>query len=113
MSPAFEPPVTPMATPRAMTHEGPLPYGKPSWYHESQHACFRSLDCAPYGSNTVSEGPEDQIITVRSFVRPDWTGGDEDLEKAIQQAQREKDTKAWKVLIQARTVRNNVAKVRA
>lgn len=29
MSPAFEPPVTPMATPRAMTHEGPLPYGKP------------------------------------------------------------------------------------
>jgi hypothetical protein len=50
---------------------------------------------------------------VGSFVRPDWTGGDEDLEKAIQQAQREKDTKAWKVLIQARTVRNNVAKVRA
>lgn len=50
---------------------------------------------------------------MRSFVRPDWTGGDEDLEKAIQQAQREKDTKAWKVLIQARTVRNNVAKVRA
>lgn len=51
-------------------------------------------------------------ISLRGPICGWAAGGDEDLEKAIQQAQREKDTKAWKILIQARTVRNNVAKVR-
>ena len=41
------------------------------------------------------------------FLAP---GGDHDLEKAIQAAMRSKDTKAWKTLIQARTVQNNVTK---
>lgn len=35
-------------------------------------------------------------------------GGDEDLEKAITVAMKNKDTKAWKLLIKARTVRNNL-----
>jgi hypothetical protein len=36
--------------------------------------------------------------------------GDQDLEKAISLAMKAKDIKAWKVLIQARTVRNNIMK---
>jgi len=35
-------------------------------------------------------------------------GGDEDLERAIHLAMKSKDTKAWKLLIKARTVRNNL-----
>lgn len=35
-------------------------------------------------------------------------GGEEDLEKAIHLAMKARDTKAWKRLIQARTVRNNL-----
>lgn len=37
-------------------------------------------------------------------------GGDEDLEKAIVAAMRNKDTQAWKLLIKARTVKNNLTR---
>lgn len=37
-------------------------------------------------------------------------GGDEDLEKAIHAAMRNKDTQAWKLLIKARTVKNNLTR---
>lgn len=70
--------------------------GGGTWTGRSSHSPF-SPAISPMG-------------TPRELLHPGPLpyGGDEDLEKAIHAAMRNKDTKAWKLLIKARTVKNNL-----
>ena len=67
------------------------------------------------GANPHASPPFSPAITPVSTPRdlvptgPLPYNGDEDLERAIHMAMKNKDTKAWKLLIKARTVRNNLS----